>query len=325
MLNIDPQWLSNIALSDFSVRLLILLGIMLLDQFIALSSSYHPKLVFRYLSQQLAAKVNSRSATQQKIAGQITLLVLISLTLGFTWLIMFFAVYPWFFQFIILGLLISSKPLLTSANIVKRSLENNHKVLAREQLQQLCLRDTKSLSTLGIAKATIEALPQRLIISYFSPILIYACFGIYATVLAVTVSSAAQIFNQKHLRFFHYGMTANLVARIIIFPAQLLFSLNIYLLFGAKTSFSHIINQAKNWHTFGNGLIINVSAWALNCSLGGAVIYQKIKITRPQLGTTTQPSVIHINDIIRVNQQVITSWLGLIVIAVVSSLIINTF
>jgi adenosylcobinamide-phosphate synthase len=324
MLAMDALVLSNTVLGDFSIRALQLIAVLILDKFFALPAAYHPALLFKYFSGQLANRVNRRTANHQKTAGNISLILLVSLALGLTWTLMSFAEFSWFFEFVLLWLMISSKSLIAQTTRIQKSVQQGHKILAREQLQLLCLRDTSSLSTLGIVKATLESLPQRLVASYFNPILIFACFGIYPTVAVVTVGCLAQSWNPKLLAYRHFGKDPMLLNKLISTPCSLLISLNILILFGSANSLSVILNQAKLWHSFGNGLILSTTALALNCQLGGAVIYDKIKIRRPTIGQNQQPSIGHVADIYQICRQVCYSWLLLLFVALAASLTLNT-
>jgi len=313
----------KIVLSDFSVRALQLLTVLLLDKFITLPSSYHPALLFKYLAGQLTHKVNRRSVSHQKMAGTILLILLVALVLGVTWALMSFAVASWFYEIILLWLMISSRPLFNKTSAIERSLARGHKLLAREQLQNICLRDTSSLSNVGIVKATIEALPQRLAIAYFNPIVIYACVGIYPTIAAVTVTALAQHWNPKLSNFRHFGRAASYLSQLICLPCHSLMSLNIVLLFGTVNALNQSVKLAKQWHRFGNGLLLSTTALVLNCQLGGAVIYQNIKIRRPTLGCSEQPNINNIANIIRICQQLANSWLLILIAVLLTSLALD--
>lgn len=324
---VGPLVLEQVALNDFSIRALQLLTVLVLDlvlgKFITLSGAYHPALLFKYLTQQLAKKVNRRSARHQSIAGQLSLLLLLSLALGLSWLILSFAATPWFYELVLLWLIISGSSKFRQATTIRHSLSQGHKILAREQLQLLCIRETASLSALGIVKATIEALPQRLVLSYFNPILIFACLGIYPTILAATLGGIAQCWNPKLAQYRHFGRAAMRLNNIGSFVAKFLFSINIFLLFSTRISPKKIILQARQWHSLGNGLLLSTLAGLLNRSLGGAVKYQNIKIRLPSLGEAPQPTIENIDDTYRICQQASYSWILLLLLALATSLTIS--
>ncbi|NRA53152.1 MAG: cobalamin biosynthesis protein [Gammaproteobacteria bacterium] len=315
--------LSNLVLGDFTIRALQLLAVLLLDRFITVPSAYHPGVFFKYLAQQLSRRVNQRSSSHQRLAGTSLLLLLLALIIGFTWTLMSFAAVSWFYEIVMLWLLLSSRAQFKQTQGVARSIKQGHKILAREQLQLLCLRQTSNLSTVGIVKAAIEALPQRLASAYFNPLLIFACGGIYPAVAAVTVTSLANHWNPKLTNYRFFGRSASYLSQIISLPCRCLIALNIVILFGNFSAISQSLVQAKQWHRFGNGLLLSVVALALNCQLGGAVIYQTTKIRRPVLGYQPQPTISHISDVIRICQQVRNSWLLMLIVALTTSLALD--
>jgi|GEM_PF-772903 len=315
--------LSNLVLGDFTIRALQLLIVLSLDRFITVPSAYHPGVLFKYLAQQLSNRVNQRSSSHQRLAGTSLLLLLLTLIIGFTWTLMSFAAVSWFYEIVMLWLLLSSRALFKQTQGVAHSIKQGHKILAREQLQLLCLRQTSNLSTVGIGKAAIEALPQRLAITYFNPLLIFACGGIYPAVAAVTVTSLAQHWNPKLTNYRHFGRSVSYLSQIISLPCRGLMALNVVILFGSLSAISKSIIQAKQWHRFGNGLLLAVIAFALNCQLGGAVIYQASKIKRPILGHQAQPTINHISDVVRICQQLRNSWLLMLIVALATSLALD--
>ncbi|MDP2560966.1 cobalamin biosynthesis protein [Psychrobium sp. 1_MG-2023] len=318
-MNITPE---QLQLTDLSIRLIILLGVMLLERFITLSASVHPATLFRYIAENLAAKVNRRNPVHQKLSGGISTLLLVSINLSIAGSILYFARYPWFFEALFLFLILSSRPLLSAAKKIEQSLDQQHKVLAREQLTTLCIRDCNNLSTMGIVKASIEGLSQRLVQSYFSLILIYAVVGIYPTLICATIGALARYWNPKKTLYRHFGKVSTALATIIHLPALLLTSLHLALLYG----FSNLkqgLSQAKLWHRYGNGLLLATLAFALKRQLGGAVCYDKIKIKRDKLGNNTPPQLADINHAIRACKQLRNSYLSLLFFALLANLTLS--
>lgn len=316
--------IEQLALSDFSLRAIQLLLVIILDRYLTIPNQFHPSVFFKYLAYQLANKVNKRSISQQKIAGLCSWLLLTGLVLTASWIVLFFSLSSWFFELVILWLMLSSRSLLSQAQLIKKNLGLGHKNLAREQLSHICLRDTAQLSSLGIIKATLEALPQRLISSYFSPLLVFGCFGIYPAVFTVVCSSLAQQWSPKRKQFEHFGRLSMAISSLLSLPAKYLFSLTLWLLFTKKISLKTPRQQAKEWHNWGSGFVLSIYSNVLNIELGGAVIYDSIKIRRPSIGTSQPASIEKIDDSLLVIRKVQTLWTAILILALVTSITLTT-
>ncbi|NRA60219.1 MAG: cobalamin biosynthesis protein [Psychrobium sp.] len=313
----------QLILSDFSLRLLTLLIVLIIERYVSLPASYHPATLFRYLAMQLAKKVNQRTAPQQIGAGALAMTLLLTLSLGACATLLYFASSAWFFEGVILFFALSSRQLISQCGLIITSLTRQHKVLAREQLALLCVRDHQTLSTMGIVKACIEGLLQRLAQTYFNVIFAYILLGIYGLVMSVCISSLAQCWNPKKIKYRHFGKLTSSLSALINLPNHLLLCLNIALLYGFKHLNKQTFTDAKQWHRFGNGLLLSTTANALQRQLGGAVIYDQIKIKRPSLGYSQTPNLDDLVHVKRMCLQLRHSYLAFVVITLLSSLIIS--
>jgi len=314
---ISPE---QFTLSAMSIRLMVLLVVILVERYISLSPVYHPANVLRYIALQLATKVNRRSPKQQRASGIISAIILASLVMAIAVAILSFARYPWFFEAIILLLALNSRGLLQQSNKIANSLTKGHKTLAREQLNTICLRDSTTLSSMGIIKATIEGVVQRVSQSYFNILWCYALFGIYGAIVTALINALAHYWNPKKAAYRQFGRAISALAGWLNHPVQLLLALNIAIVFG----FKHL-SGAKVWHRKGSGVLLNTTANAMRRELGGAVMYDGIKIRRPKLGTSQLPVVDDLAHLNRLVLQLANSSLAIFTLALATSLLLNNF
>lgn len=282
--------LEQFVLSDFSLRLTLLLVVIVIERYFHIPPSYHPGTLLRHLTLSIASKVNKRGQHQQTIAGIISTVLVLSLVLGACFSILYFAMLPMFFEALFLLLMLNARQLLECAYSIKTSLDNNKKNLAREQLNQLCIRDSDTLSTMGVIKATIEGIIQRVSQNYFNIIIYYAVFGIYSACIVAIFNTLAHTWNPKKQKFRHFGQFSSNIAKVLNTPIQIILCLLLALLYG----FKHLALRHIKWHRYGAGALLTTSANVLKRELGGAVMYDNIKIRRAKLGSDTLPQI---NDI----------------------------
>jgi len=306
----------QLIISDFSLRLIILLVVIVIERYFSINDAYHPATLFRYIAQRLALKVNKRGATQQAISGIISGLILMSLVMGVVVVILSVAIYPWFFDALFLLVALRFSSLLTSCNKVKTSLLKQRKSLAREQLGELCIRDTATLSTMGIVKAAIESVIQRPSLSYFNIIIYYALFGIYIALTVALINALASYWNPKKQAFRHFGRLFSDLVRTINLPIQYLMAINVALLFGLR----HLSLKPNGWHNPAMGALLTTTANTLKRQLGGAVIYDSVKIRRAKLGPNNLPDIEDLKHIVSILTKLQLSIATVLTFTLVTSL-----
>ncbi|MCG7531293.1 cobalamin biosynthesis protein [Psychrobium sp. MM17-31] len=319
MMDLLPQFSANdIALSELSVRLLIVLSVMLIEQKFAVDASYHPGTLWRHMALIFSKKTGKGSKSQQRLAGVIASFIMLFIGMSITIAILYFATYTWFFEVIFLLLAINSNSLLTHCRRIYHSLRYDKKNLAREQLNQICVRDTHALSSMGIVKGTIEGAVQKFSLHYVSPILIYLLFGPFALVSYGLIYSLSQHWNPKKQKFREFGLLPSQLMAMISLLFNCLSALLIGLLFGIK----HLSLKRNSWHRYGAGALLTTTANAMNRELGGAVMYDKLKIRRPKLGTRIHPENSDLVDLVRLIKKLRQTLLLLIALLAIFSLII---
>lgn len=278
---------SNVELSDLTLRLLVVLIVVLIERRFAIDASYHPGTLWRFIALKLAKKTAKNSPKQQRLSGAISTVMLLFIGIVIVYTILVFAIYPWFFDAIFLLLAINSYSILRHCKSVYQSLKHNKKNLAKEQLTSLCVRDTQSLSTMGIVKATIEGAVQQFSLNYLIPITLYLLTGSIGLIIYGLLNALGRYWNPKQKAWRHFGKFPQYLMGLISLPFHCLQALLIAFLFG----FKHLSIKRNSWHRFGTGALLATTANAMNRELGGAVMYDGIKIRRRKLGTRYHPDI----------------------------------
>lgn len=307
------------VLTELTIRLIILLVVIIIERHVSLNDAYHPATLYRYIAQKLALKVNKRGKKQQLISGALGGLILFSLPLALVTLVLSIAIFPWFFEALFLLLAISCRQLITTCEQLQVSLVNQRKSLAREQLTTLCVRDTDTLSTMGITKAAIESLTQRPLQSYFNIIIYYALFGIYVAVSVAIINALAKYWNPKQQAYRHFGRVFSTMASLINQPIGYLMALGVGIVFGIK----YLSFNSHGWHNRGAGILLATTGKTLKRELGGAVLYDGVKIRRPKLGGNHPPEVTDLAHIVVIVRKLQLTVLTLISFSLLTSLILS--
>jgi len=292
---------------------------MLIERYVSISDAYHPATLFRFIAQQLAIKVNKRGPKQQAISGMLSGVILFSLTIALVVIIINVATFGWFFEALFLLVAFRLRVLIIQCNKIQQSLVKQHKTLAREQLTLLCIRDTNALSTMGIVKAAIESLIQRSTQSYFNIIIYYAVFGIYIALSVAVINALANYWNPKKQTFRHFGRLFSDLAKTINVPIQYLITLLTALLFSTK----HLSLKRNQWHNAAMGALLTTTANTLKRQLGGAVMYDNVKIRRPKLGPDQLPATDDLSYIVTVVEKLRHSIFVILLLSVTTSLILT--
>lgn len=309
------QW-SNLLtngneLSLLTIRLLVVLFVIILERNISISASYHPGSLWQFLAIKLANKTVKRAPKQQYLSGIISSVILLSITLIIVYSILSFALYPWFFEAIFLLLALNANTLLKNCHHIYRSLSLGKKNLAREQLNKICIRDTHSLSIMGVVKGNMEGAIQHFSLSYFTPIMIYIIGGPYLLTFYALTNALAQYWNPKKQQYRFFGRFVSRVIGVISLPFHCLLAFLIAAIYGLQ----HLSIKRNAWHKFGSGVLLATTANAMNRELGGAVMYDGIKIRRATLGSIHPPQISDLKDLIRLIKRLRQSILAIIIIS----------
>lgn len=244
----------------------------------------------------MATKVlrQSYSPKQLLISGSLALMSLVVPLLVLVYIVLQFASYQWVLDIILLWVLLQYTG---NVKIVQRSinaLNTNKKQLAKELLQQVLLRDTQTLSPLGVKKASHETVFLRYHHQQFTTILCYLLLGPISALCYRLCYEANQVWNIKLKTFTYFGRVANVITQIAQLPASLLMSITFVLINKPKNLIGYIQEQklaesTKDALSFcGNqSLLLQTLSCALSIDTGGPLMYEGIKCNRTRYSMLT--------------------------------------
>jgi adenosylcobinamide-phosphate synthase len=318
------QWFNEFAqgLDLIPSSVLILFCVIILERIVPATTQYSPLLFFKALSVGISSKVHPHSRqsqpSQQKLAGSLAILIL---TLPFVFLLysmMAVVEFPLIFDGLILWMCLTWSATKKSAKSMAKAIKKGNKSLAKARLSPLVLRDTNTLSPMGMYKSAIEMVILRSSKEYFAVIFYYLCFGSQFILLYRLLGLLNQCWNPKISHYRHFGQTnATLCYLLEWLPARLM-ALTIMSLNNFKLSFK-LMTGAKTWGNDSSLFLLAGTAGGLKVSLGGPVIYNKVKLRRPVIGNgkTLAPTPAHLNQTLSLIEKVLFVWCLMIVLVTI--------
>lgn len=316
MLEDGLVWLAN---SGFQSLIIVTL-VVAIERFIPWPVHYHPLTLFRLIATNLARKVNPskpRSALQRRISGTLAVIVLLMPMLIIVAISLFIAQYPLFFDAFMLLIAIQFQPVVKHYQKVAKAIKGQQKSLARQYLNQIVLRDTASLSPMGMGKAAIESLTLRFLFQQFSIILWYLLAGGLAALTIRLFYELSQCWNIKLRINREFGQPIASLCNTLFFIPTFLFWILFALLSGVLSTLRAIKQRPAR-------LVFNqysklIIAGAMQYQLGGPAFYDAKKVRYPKLGAFRE---VRFGDMARTSMAINQTLIALLVcIGLVSALI----
>lgn len=278
---------------------LILVITALAAKFAPLPAAYHPLTFFRFLADRLADKVHptlSRSVQQQRLSGTLAMLVTLLPALALGYALYHFSELPYLLDALLLYFSLDWSLKQQQAAKVAANIERNQLTLAREQADLLLLRDTSTLTAMGLSKACIESLLLRSARQVIAVFFWFLCGGGLATATYRLLQELSLQWNGKLPRFRYFGQPARLCVNILAIPAMLISYSIITLQAGILLVFRRFRQINDNTFPYLQFWLLSAAASALNISLGGPLYYQQQKQHRSRIIREHEPEA---RDILR--------------------------
>lgn len=296
-----PYWLT-----DLSAYPLVLLSIWLLGSQLLLPQDYQPLTFFRIFAKQLAAKVHpdpNRATSQQLISGSLALALVILPTLGLLAPLYWLSDWPLVLDGLLLYFCLDFVYYRQQSHKIALAVSQQQNSRAKDLLQPLVLRQTQSLSSTGLCKATIEMLWLRTAKQWIGVSFWFLIGGGLAAVAYRLLLLCNQQWNDKHSNFRYFGRPAALLTQWASFPASLITALLLAML-------TDITGAVQQWREASrlnlclpHLLILGALASALRVNLAGPVMYQQQKNQRQRLGPPHLPQVANLLGALKLNRQ----------------------
>ncbi|MFV7769224.1 cobalamin biosynthesis protein CobD/CbiB [Shewanella marisflavi] len=279
--------------SPFYQGAAILLVAIVMELLAPLPREYQAFYWFSHLAKNLSAKVarRDRDAGQQRLAGSLSILLLV---VPF-WLILSFllelAAFPWFFECVFLYLCLCDEQFHKVAEETAQALSRQDKQQARKLLSHWVYRDTRELSEVGLCKTVIEKLLTTSIYGTVATILFFAIGGAPLVLGARMIKQLEYTWPALNPEYREFGRPAYLLSSLIYWlPTQAWnFTLAIQ---GGPGALMQLLRPPKSSQPVNNYLpTCALAAKVLNTELGGPQKFAGQKVALMRIGTGPKPTL----------------------------------
>ena len=296
-------------LSAFSYQLLILLTVIVTKAIVSHFVAHEPLNFFKFYCKKLSDKVNkpTNSHNQQSIAGLVAIMITIVPIIIILWLFEILVEVNFLWQALLLYVAMGSFGLTQKNKDIAQALASKQHYLAKQTLDPWILRETESLSSLGISKAAIEMKLLRTLQQGYTVAFVFIMFDPLMAIGYRLLLEMHYCWNTKLVRHRAFGLYSKQVVNIIewlpvrVFAFILLFTClgNNFILFW-RLARQHLLR-------LNNDMVLLLLALTLAVKLGGVAIYDdKINAKEKQRKMSfndlaRQPQV---TDIIHASKQI---------------------
>jgi len=255
--------------SDF-LPLILVITALLIERVLPWPEKYHPLTLFRLIAANLAKKVNPskpRSSAQRRISGSLSIIILLLPMLAILIFYEFIAQFPIFLELLMLVIALQFQKVVRQFKWTQRSIKQDKKVLARQHLSQIVLRDTNNLSPIGLGKAGIESILSRFFYQQFAVILWFVAFGGLAALTIRLLFELSQSWNTKLSHNQDYGLPVATLCKLAYAIPGIIYGFLFALGYGFVGAIRAMAKRPKNLLT--HYYLTIICACSIGMSLGG--------------------------------------------------------
>lgn len=289
---LESEWLATWTESGWPLfqPFLALLVALLAERLLPIPTQWDPYILFRGLARNLEARVNkpANSEQQQRISGSLSVMLMLILILPLVTTLWLFADAGWTLDCLILYLCLQWQPIRLDARTIFDNLSQGNKGYARQLLSIRMRRDTKPLSEMGIAKATIEMAAIRYFYSYVAVCLYFVLLGPIAALTYRGLFELGQAWRDRPLQINAFTQPLNLMRNGVDWPARRLWITMLRLSGNWRTTGQFV--QQQRQIPRGRMPLLAAMAGLTGVNLGGPVIYAEEKVRFPRILPGREPT-----------------------------------
>jgi adenosylcobinamide-phosphate synthase len=264
-----------VTLSPFSNQLLILLLVIGSKATISHFIRHEPLRFFQFYCQKLSDKVNKpqNSSQQQTIAGFIAILVTLLPITIILYLFEAFIEVKFLWQALLLYIAMGSFGLAQTNKVIAQALVAKQNYFAKQTLKPWVLRETDSLSTLGLSKSSIEMQILRTLQQGYSVVIIFLIAGPLAALTYRLLLEMHYCWNTKLVSNQYFGLySKRLVGLLQWLPVRIFALLILFTSIGKNfVLFFHLSKQ--HFFQLNNNIALLLLSLNLEIKLGGVALY----------------------------------------------------
>ncbi len=296
---------------------IIMFTALILDRLFGEAKHWHPLVGFGKLAQFVELRMNINSASQAKLRGLFSLLLLIIPLLGITAYISYSYNTYFIFETIVLYLAIGARSLVEHAQRVADALSLKQTDKARTFTSYLVSRDTHAMSETEMSRATIESTLENGSDAIFAPLFWFFVGGAPAVVLYRLSNTLDAMWGYRTERYLHFGRAAAQLDDILNYIPARLTAISYACVGHFQSALQCWRTQAAACKSPNGGPVMTSGAGALALQLGGPASYHGIVEDCQLIGCGERPLVNDIMRAIKLVQRSIYLWMSLALIAAV--------
>mgnify|MGYP005987332055 CR=1 FL=1 len=297
------------ALSPFSDQLLILLTVILTKSLVSHLIQHEPLDVFQFYCQKLSDKVNKadNSPKQQTIAGLIAVIITLFPIITILWMFETFVEINFLWQALLLYIAIGSFGITKKNKTVAQALASKQNYVAKQTLTPWVLRETESLSSLGLSKACIEMQLLRTLQQGYTVAIVFIFLGPLMAVAYRLLLEMHYCWNTKLVKHRHFGLYSKQLVNLIQWLPVRIFSLLLLFVSIGKNLTLFWRLSTPYFFQLNNNIALLLFALNLEVKLGGVAIYDDKSSAKEKLRKSSfndlarQPQA---SDIIYANKKI---------------------
>ena len=301
------------ALSSFSYQLLILLSVILSKAVVSHFIRHEPLRFFQFYCQKLSDKVNKpqnssqNTPKQQAIAGLVAIVITLPPIIIILWMFEAFVEINFLWQALLLYISIGSFGLTQTNKSIAEALVSKQNYLAKQTLNPWVLRETESLSSLGLSKTSIEMQLLRTLQQGYTVAIIFIIFGPLMAMGYRLLLEMHYCWNTKLVKHSHFGLYSKQLVNLIQWLPVRIFSLLLLFVSIGKNVVLFWRLSRQYFFQLNNNFVLLLLALNLEVKLGGVAIYDdkehsKVKLRKVNFNDLArQPQA---TDIIHANKKI---------------------
>jgi len=322
------------ALSSFSYQLLILLTVILSKAVMSHFIRHEPLRYFQFYCQKLSDKVNKPQSSsqntpkQQAIAGLVSIIITLPPIIIILWMFETFVEINFLWQALLLYIAMGSFGLTQVSKAIAQALVSKQNYLAKQTLNPWVLRETESLSSLGLSKTSIEMQLLRTLQQGYAVAIFFIFFGPLMALSYRLLLEMHYCWNTKLVKHNHFGLySKRLVNLLHWFPVRV-FSLLLLFVSIGKNFVLFWRLSGQYFFQLNNNVALLLLALNLEVKLGGVAIYDDKEHSKEKLrkinfnDLARQPQatdIIHANN--KIHEIIYISLFFIILIAMAIELV----
>lgn len=286
---------------------------------------FHPLVGFGRIASALERSLNRfRSTWLSRISGVLAwlLLMLPSLAVAIV-LLQLPDGWLWLFSVLALYFAIAYHSLRQHMLAIYRPLQRSDIISARRALAMIVSRDTSQLDAQGVRKAAIESCLENGADGVLAPLFWFVVLGPVGAIGYRLVNTLDAMWGYKHSRFLHFGWCAARMDDLANWLPARLVATSYCLLGDTRRGVLAWRTQAPLCQSPNAGPVMAAGAGSLGVVLGGAAVYQRQAIEKPQLGSGVLPGNDDLLRALRLVRNTLIFWVmsGMLFLAAVASVL----